>query len=187
MSWRRPRRFYGAPATCNWRAWLGSSWVAMHDVPSDFTSRPQRVHCADCVQRTSMQWHPKALREVSVQALSTYHCAFTAIMCLITLARRQSSSGASSDLAALPRRPPPPFLLCVCQNAEPRRVLCVCSKYASSNGDLCDPIATNEDVAASFRHCRRLYCGMHAPRRSAFFSWTQQDSLKDATPVCQGF
>lgn len=42
-----------------------------------------------------------------MQALSTYHCAFTAIMCL-TLARRQSSSGASSDLAALPRRPPPP-------------------------------------------------------------------------------
>lgn len=45
--------------------------------------------------------------------LSTYHCAFTAIMCL-TLARRQSSSGASSDLAALPRRPRPrPHFYCV--------------------------------------------------------------------------
>lgn len=43
-----------------------------------------------------------------MQALSTYHCTFTAIMCL-TLARRQSSSGASSDIAALPRRPRPHF------------------------------------------------------------------------------
>lgn len=123
-----------------------------------------------------------------MQALSTYHCAFTAIMCL-TLARRQSSSGASSDIAALPRRPrpPPPFLLCVCQNAEPRRVLCVCSKYASSNGDLCDPIATNEDVAASFRHCRRLYCGMHAPRRSAFFHGRSWIALKTQPRCVRGF
>lgn len=130
MSWWRPRRFYGAPATCNWRAWLGSSWVAMHDVPSDFTSRPQRVHCADCVQRTSMWCNdiPKRSEKFPctlVQALSTYHCAFTAIMCL-TLARRQSSSGASSDLAALPRRPPPPIsTVCLSKRRATTRTLCM--------------------------------------------------------------
>lgn len=124
-----------------------------------------------------------------MQALSTYHCAFTAIMCL-TLARRQSSSGASSDLAALPRRPPTPIsTVCLSKRRATTRTLsvCVCSKYASSNGDLCDPIATNEDVAASFRHCRRLYCGMHAPRRSAFFHGRSRIALKTQPRCVRGF
>lgn len=107
-----------------------------------------------------------------------YHCAFTAIMCL-TLARRQSSSGASSDLAALPRRPPHPHFYCVFVKTQSHDAYFV---YARSTRRRMAIYATlSRQMKMSLR--RFVTVG----DCSAFFSWTQQDSLKDATPVCQGF
>lgn len=72
-----------------------SSSAASNCVPLDLYSR--------CI-RVVFLWrsYSTGLREVSVQAHSTYHCVFTAI---ITWECQRSFSGAAEDLITLPRRP----------------------------------------------------------------------------------
>lgn len=85
---------------------------------------------------------------------------YTAISCVPCVRHRRSGS-AVGDLTPLSRGDLTPCLLRGYQNADTRRVLCVCSKCAPSHGVLDDPALTYEDAVAMLRRYIRLYCVYH--------------------------
>lgn len=62
-----------------------------------FTSHSLRAQFSDQMQFILVtQWHSKGLRESSVLAHSTYHCLFTAIMCVTEGHQRSSCNAATA-------------------------------------------------------------------------------------------